>query len=110
MALDGVERAMEARQQLRALRAAQSGPGDEMRFAREATTLGSSLSGSEAKAPDVPGLECLVCEDVVQTWRETYPCAGGLEPEWHAEVIKVRQRTSAGCSGTAACLACLARR
>mmetsp|Transcript_28557 Transcript_28557/g.92659 ORF Transcript_28557/g.92659 Transcript_28557/m.92659 type:complete len:315 (+) Transcript_28557:33-977(+) len=88
VALDGLEQAAEARQQLRALRATQGAASGEMRFAGQSTTLRSALSGSEAKAPDVPGLECMVCEDVVQTWRETFPCTGNLEPEWQADVTE----------------------
>jgi hypothetical protein len=30
----------------------------------------------------LPSEDCLMCEDVAQTWRETFPCAGNAEPNW----------------------------
>ena len=41
-------------------------------------SAGISVAGVEkGDPPEAPGWRCRVCEDVAQTWRDTFQCAGG---------------------------------
>lgn len=65
--------------------AAGAGVGSKMRF--------SSRAQVAAAANTEPSGECAICEDVVQTWRETFPCSGAFEPDWTPDNSVVRARS-----------------
>lgn len=60
--------------------------GSDMRF--------SSRADASVEESAEPTGECAICEDVIQTWRESFPCAGMAEPDYTPDSSVVRPRSS----------------